>query len=773
MMQPKFFGKMIVRSIRRNKVSSLLMIFTISLVTVLFCVISSTVNIYADALLQSNEYQYGTWIYAYEDASIPKQSHMEDSRYAYIQQVEQGTFQDSSFTVKGIEDPSNILPLHLQKGRFARNDHEIVISESLSQDSHFQIGQSIFLKEGDPYKIVGIVKDSILTIDDDIYTLYTQFDRERTDKANIYQAFAIERNQVSEYVNQNASQKKNQDILIAYQDYENTIHYRSGKEMKWFVLVVAGLIFICMGIVIHNMYRLSFQHRNSYFHLLKQNNFTAKQIQKLAFLEMFLLSIIGIGFGVFLSYVLFHISFLFLNPIFQSFMKADVKLHIIIAWKLFGLALLMMLVLQIFIFYATYRSINGNPAKHPVNVKQLHSNRFIYALSKRYMCSYKKAQHAVILSISVSFLFVSLSNYFASAYESSTNKSSEYNLVVMSNVEESGEKAIELSHHLIDISHETNYQLSIRSSLQADIDSNDLTPAFKHACDSQHFVLQFYLLDDDTFHQYVKTEQNSSDLIRYLSDEKLPAYREDGSVINEVIPFKKKQVTLITPDSTTLTIPITSIHRKHQERVRSIIPIYTTNRGIQFLQKYFQDEPISYGIQLSFKSKHPYQLEKTFQKWRVTENVDLSVSNSEASQKQTRMIVHVIQLFLSFLSIFLLIMMTVNIVITMMISMLLRKAEFAQLRSIGMNSRQFYKMIGIEYLTMSLKGIVIGNIAGCGFSYLLYLLYMHIYGAFQYPWAFMIGFSVIVLCLALLLAYDTKRLMSKGSLYQTLQRITR
>ncbi|WP_347337990.1 FtsX-like permease family protein [Copranaerobaculum intestinale] len=52
-----------------------------------------------------------------------------------------------------------------------------------------------------------------------------------------------------------------------------------------------------------------------------------------------------------------------------------------------------------------------------------------------------------------------------------------------------------------------------------------------------------------------------------------------------------------------------------------------------------------------------------------------------------------IQLFLFFLSFFLLIVMTVNIVITMMISMLLRKHEFAQLRSIGMSSKQLYQMI--------------------------------------------------------------------------------
>ena len=137
------------------------------------------------------------------------------------------------------------------------------------------------------------------------------------------------------------------------------------------------------------------------------------------------------------------------------------------------------------------------------------------------------------------------------------------------------------------------------------------------------------------------------------------------------------------------------------------------------------------------------------------------------------MIVHVIQLFLSFLSFFLLIMMTVNIVITMMISMLLRKTGFAQLRSIGMSGKQFYKMISIEYLTMSFKGIFIGNIAGYGVAYMLYLLYMHTYGAFQYPWVFMIGFSGTVLCLAFLSAYVTKHLMNKGSLYQTLQRITR
>ncbi|MBS6373514.1 MAG: ABC transporter permease [Erysipelotrichaceae bacterium] len=113
--------------------------------------------------------------------------------------------------------------------------------------------------------------------------------------------------------------------------------------------------------------------------------------------------------------------------------------------------------------------------------------------------------------------------------------------------------------------------------------------------------------------------------------------------------------------------------------------------------------------------------------------------------------------------------MTVNIVITMMISMLLRKHEFAQLRSIGMSSKQFYQMILIEYLTLSGKGIVIGNGIGYGFAYLLYVLYMHIYGAFQYPWLFMIVFSLIVLCMAMILAYFTKQLMNKDSRYQTIK----
>lgn len=769
MKQSKFLGKMLYRSICRNKVSSLLMIFTVSLVTVLLCVITSTVSIYADALLQTNAYQYGTWIYADVDTPIVKQAHLKDIQFAYIQKTEQGNVQDSCFTVKGIYDPSEILPIHLKKGRLAQSNHEIVISESLSQDSHFQIGKSIALKEGNTYHIVGIVKDSILTIDDDIYTLYTQIDKEVKGRADIYYAFPIKSNRISEYVNQNTSRRKNQDILVAYQDHENMIHFRSSEEMKWFVLVVVGLIFICMGIVIHNMYRLTFQHRNSYFYLLKQNNFTAKQIKKMAFLEMMLLSVLGIGFGVLLSYVLFHFSFLFLNPAFQSFMKADIKLRIIIAWKLFALSLLIMLIILIFTFYLTYRSIQQSHTRLPVKVKQLHTNNFIYLLSKRYMYSHKKAQHAVILSVSVSFLFVSLSSYVASAFEQSINQSDDYNLVVMSNVEENSEKAITLSHHLIDISREAYYRLSIRSSLQADIDNRNVTSAFKNASNAQNPIIQFYLLDDETVYQYMKKKQNASDAIHFLVDDKLSVYREDGSIIKEVIPFTSNHVTMITQDASEVSIPITSIHRLNQDRAGSIIPVYTNIQGFQFLQKYFQDESVSYEIQLDFQSKHPYQLEKIFQKLKVKESLELSISNFEASRKQTSMIIHVIQLFLFFLSFFLLIVMTVNIVITMMISMLLRKHEFAQLRSIGMSSKQFYQMILIEYLTLSGKGIVIGNGIGYSFAYLLYVLYMHIYGAFQYPWLFMIVFSLLVLCMAMILAYFTKQLMNKDSRYQTIK----
>ena len=62
-----------------------------------------------------------------------------------------------------------------------------------------------------------------------------------------------------------------------------------------------------------------------------------------------------------------------------------------------------------------------------------------------------------------------------------------------------------------------------------------------------------------------------------------------------------------------------------------------------------------------------------------------------------------------------------NIFNTITTNMELRKQEFAMLKSIGMTSKEFKRMIRLESLFMGIKSLLFGILIGIILSYLIYL----------------------------------------------------
>jgi putative ABC transport system permease protein len=62
----------------------------------------------------------------------------------------------------------------------------------------------------------------------------------------------------------------------------------------------------------------------------------------------------------------------------------------------------------------------------------------------------------------------------------------------------------------------------------------------------------------------------------------------------------------------------------------------------------------------------------------------------------------------------------VNIINTLTTNIILRKREFAALKSIGLTQKGLKKMIILEGLLYGIVGSIYGSIIGCGLSYLMY-----------------------------------------------------
>ena len=99
---------------------------------------------------------------------------------------------------------------------------------------------------------------------------------------------------------------------------------------------------------------------------------------------------------------------------------------------------------------------------------------------------------------------------------------------------------------------------------------------------------------------------------------------------------------------------------------------------------------------------------------------EVLIDNLEQIQKQLNSMVLVISIFLyGFIAVITLIGIT-NIFNTITTNMNLRSKEFAMLKSVGMTSKEFKRMIRLENIFYGLKALIIGIPIGIGMSYLIY-----------------------------------------------------
>ena len=111
----------------------------------------------------------------------------------------------------------------------------------------------------------------------------------------------------------------------------------------------------------------------------------------------------------------------------------------------------------------------------------------------------------------------------------------------------------------------------------------------------------------------------------------------------------------------------------------------------------------------------------------------LAIVNSSKNDDETRRILLIAEIFLyGFLTVITLIGVT-NIFNTVTTNMNLRRREFAMLKSVGMTSREFSRMIRLESLMYGLKSLFIGLPLGLVGSVAFYLAFRE---QFLLPWAF-------------------------------------
>lgn len=146
------------------------------------------------------------------------------------------------------------------------------------------------------------------------------------------------------------------------------------------------------------------------------------------------------------------------------------------------------------------------------------------------------------------------------------------------------------------------------------------------------------------------------------------------------------------------------------------------------------------------------------------------ITNEEAEYKKVQSLYLLIAIFLyGFITVIALIGIT-NIFNTITTNMELRSREFAMLKSIGMTGKEFRRMICLESIFYGGKSLIIGILAGCGFSYLFYIALMdNMDTSFKLPFTgIMIATAAVIVLLFTITRYSMGKINQKN-IIETIQ----
>ena len=142
---------------------------------------------------------------------------------------------------------------------------------------------------------------------------------------------------------------------------------------------------------------------------------------------------------------------------------------------------------------------------------------------------------------------------------------------------------------------------------------------------------------------------------------------------------------------------------------------------------------------------------------------DLAFSsyNDRIEQRESiQMMAMIVNVFCLLFTVILALIALANVFNTITNSLILRRREFAVMKSIGMSNKQFRHMIMNECMSFGIAGLIPGLIVSAGISYLLYLVVGESLGglAFTLPWGYVaLAIGMTAVAMAASVAYGMHR----------------
>lgn len=512
------------------------------------------------------------------------------------------------------------------------------------------------------------------------------------------------------------------------------------------VIITCGIIVFTSVFCIKNSFDISIAEKTKQYGMLKSVGATKKQIRKNVFFEATILGLIGIPLGLLLGVFASSILILISNSFIGDMLAKGLKLVLSFSWISYAVAIGLGIIT---IYLSALRSArkaskispiesirNSNEIK--IKSKKIKSPKIIKKLfgiggeiSYKNLKRNKKKYRTTVISITVSvFVFIALSYFMSLAFDQIKEelKLKDYNLWLLiddNNDEQLEQKVIETTR----LENIKNYTISkydncyITNSKYSDEYKEFMNGTSAKEEDIFDSNINVKTVNNEQYKEYIKKlglnyekMKNKAILINNI---RVGKYDEEKNkyIQKNIKMFEYKENETInckTSDDKQFDVEIGII--------TDILPFglkEPSNYALMIVsndiyEKYFK----SNEIMIYYDSSNPDKLQDDIDE--LLKGYNYNINNIAENARMLEKVFTLVGIFLYGFIIVITLIGVTNIFNTITTNMELRKPEFAMLKSVGMTTKEFNKMIRLETVFMGIKSLLFSIPIGIGLSYLMY-----------------------------------------------------
>ena len=708
----------------------------------------------------------------------------EDKPYAYLKGFTKDALNNLSVRLVKGRLPENtneiVIPTHLKtNGRLDLKLNDSITLEvgkridskgdELNQSDKYQntAGEYLVEMQTKTYKIVGIIERPATNIEYytapgytfityidsknlsgnvDIYAKFTKDGVKNWDKtiANILGVSPVLFRKV--YNQEIESEKLTEQLKKTYMfdvnkyliDLEtNPISSTSIGDLGKVLAIVIVIIVFTSIFCIKNSFDISITEKIRQYGMLRSIGATKKQIKRNVFYEATILGLIGIPLGIILgclaTYILIIISNYYLTDVVQTGFKLELvfSTYAILVAIILGIITIYFSALKSATRASKVSEIDSirNSANLKISSKKIKSPKYIKKLfgiggviSFKNLKRNKKKYRTTIISITVStFVFIALYSFMELAFQNVNNelKVSDFNISLSTNAinDYSYNKFLKT----VNLSGIEDYVILRNSELSftGSHSSKEYLEYFgtENESDAEGHITIF-AIGKKQYDKYIKSLGLNYDDIKdkaILFDKQyITSYDKNNNKITKnirVYDFNKGDVITSTNQ---LNLEIGAISSMEPDFLK-----WLSNSYLIISDEMFDKIAKTNNLDIYYKASNADKLQDELDSYLNGESYN--IDNKEENVRIMNNLFTLIAIFLyGFIIVISLIGIT-NIFNTITTNMELRKQEFAMLKSIGMTSKEFKRMIRLESLFMGIKSLLFGILIGIILSYLIYL----------------------------------------------------